>query len=126
MADLACADQISCGSPLQLLALVDHRAIAAMPGQPLPAELQEFLAKHIDSIAQLEALLLLREGSDVVWDVQTTAKRLYIGEQEAEEVVGLLAGHGFIVFEESGYRYRPQSQELARMVDVLADTTAAI
>jgi hypothetical protein len=92
-----------------------------MPSQPLPAELQEFLAKHIDSIAQLEALLLLREGLDVVWDVQTIAKRLYIGEQEAEEVVGLLTGHGFIVLEESGYRYRPQSQELARMVDVLAE-----
>ena len=92
-----------------------------MSGHPLPAELQEFLIKHIDSIAQLEALLLLREGSDAAWDVQTTAKRLYIGQQEAEEILALLAAHGFIVLAENGFRYRPQSRGLARMVGLLAE-----
>jgi hypothetical protein len=37
---------------------------AGMPDQYLPAELQEFLARYIDSIAQLEGLLLLRGAPD--------------------------------------------------------------
>ena len=96
-----------------------------MSDQPFPAELREFLAKHIDSIAQLEALLLLRHSSDVVWDVQAIAKRLYIGEQEAEEVVAS-SPHMALSYEENGYRFRPKSHELAGMVDLLADTTGPI
>ena len=92
-----------------------------MSDQPLPAELREFLTEHIDSIAQLEALLLLRDGPDVAWDAQSTAKRLYIGEQEALEALAQLAAHGLIARGASSYKFDPQSEELSRMVDLLAD-----
>jgi hypothetical protein len=92
-----------------------------MSDQPLPAELRAFLTEHIDSIAQLEALLLLRDGPDVVWDAQSTAKRLYIGEREALEALAQLAAHGLIAREASSYKFDPQSEELSRMVGMLAE-----
>ncbi|HEY7085839.1 MAG TPA: hypothetical protein VH519_13610 [Hyphomicrobiaceae bacterium] len=59
-----------------------------MQNHVLPAELQAFLENHIESIAQLEALLLLAGTPGVVWDPRAAAKRLYIGEHEA---LGVLA-----------------------------------
>jgi hypothetical protein len=91
-----------------------------MPDDLIPAELREFLARHVDSIAQLEALLLARSSPNGAWDVPTTAKRLYIGEQEATETLAHLAEHGLLVRQGAGYRFGPQSSELMRLVDVLA------
>ena len=49
-----------------------------MVDQPLPDEITAFLLTHIDSIAQLEALLLLRASPRLEWSAETVAKRLYI------------------------------------------------
>ena len=92
-----------------------------MPDQTLPAELQEFLAKHIDSIAQLEALLLLRESPAMAWQGQNLAKRLYIEEQEAQQVLSHLSAHGFVVRESEACRYAPANDELERLTGLLAD-----
>jgi hypothetical protein len=88
----------------------------------LPAELQEFLARHIDSIAQLEALLLLRSRPLVDWDAQNTAKRLYIAEREASETLTHLAAQGLLSADSGGYRFAPQNQELLAMADLLAES----
>jgi hypothetical protein len=80
-----------------------------------------FLAGHIDSIAQLEALLLLRSMPGTTCDTKGIARRLYIGEREAEETLVHLAAHGFLAGDANGYRFGPQSEELSRMVELLAD-----
>jgi hypothetical protein len=90
-----------------------------MMDQPLPAELQEFLAAHIDSIAQLEALLLLRGAPDVVWDVEGTARRLYIDEQQASQVLAQLCAEGLVEAEAGSFRFRPRSDALLRMAALL-------
>lgn len=90
-----------------------------MTDQPLPAELQEFLAKHIDSIAQLEALLLLRDAPDVAWDVQATARRLYIDDQQASHVLAHLCAEGLVESEAGTFRFRPRSDELSRLAGLL-------
>ena len=87
---------------------------------PLPAELRNFLARHIDSIAQLEALLLLRAAPEV-WDVPRTAGRLYVGEQEAAETLAHLAAHGLLAHAPGGYRFCPATRELLDMAALLAD-----
>jgi hypothetical protein len=92
-----------------------------MPDQALPAELREFLAKHIDSIAELEALLLLRESRETVWYVHSLAKRLYVEEQQAMEVLSQLGAHGFVKGDANGYRYAPISDELDRLTGLLAE-----
>jgi hypothetical protein len=89
--------------------------------EPFPGELRDFLARHIDSIAHLEALLLLRSAVDATWDAQTTAQRLYIAAPEAAEVLAHLAAHGFLARNENGYRFDPETQDLRGMTDLLAE-----
>jgi hypothetical protein len=92
-----------------------------MAFEPLPAELREFLTRHIDSIAQLEALLLLRGAPDTVWSERDAAARLYVGGQEAAEALSHLAALGLLTRTSAGYRYAPRSDELLRAADLLSD-----
>lgn len=92
-----------------------------MPEQLLPAELREFLENNIDSIAQLEALLLLRDASDTVWDTQSIAKRLYAPEHDALKALAHLAGCGLITRKGDRYEFDPQSDGLSQSVALLAD-----
>lgn len=89
----------------------------------IPNDVREFLLQHIDSIAQLEALVLLRADPSCVWDAETIAKRLYITPQEASVVLERLAGNSFLATSPElpdGYRYQPASSELALMVNRVA------
>jgi hypothetical protein len=44
----------------------------------IPDDVRAFLLQHLDAIAQLEALLLLRADPTCAWSAETIAKRLYI------------------------------------------------
>jgi hypothetical protein len=92
-----------------------------MPDGVLPAELRGFLEDHIDSIAQLEALLLLRNAPDVLWDLQDMAKRLYVGEAESLAILAHLTAHGLIRRDGDGYRLDPQSDGLLHAISLLTD-----
>ena len=89
----------------------------------IPDEVRAFLLQHIDSIAQLEALLLLRADPTCVWRAETLAKRLYITTQEATVVLERLAVDNFLTTPQDlpgSYQYHPASSELADMVDRIA------
>jgi hypothetical protein len=93
-------------------------------GEPLiPDDVRAFLLRHIDSISQLEALLLLRGDPSCLWNPDRMAQRLYITTQEAAEVLKWLAMRGFLTVSpdlHDSYRYQPASEELAQMVDRVA------
>src|SRR5262245_45212297 len=89
----------------------------------IPDDVRVFLLQHIDSIAHLEALLLLRTAPTCTWSAETIAKRLYITTQEATVVLERLAADGFLNTPPDlpgGYQYHPISGELADMVDRVA------
>jgi protein tyrosine phosphatase (PTP) superfamily phosphohydrolase (DUF442 family) len=89
----------------------------------IPADVRTFLLQHIDSIAQLEALLLLRSAPTCLWSAETVAKRLYISTQEAAMVLERLAEESFVTMSQdvpNTYQYQPASDELAHMVDRIA------
>jgi hypothetical protein len=89
----------------------------------IPPEIRQFIAGSIDSIAQLEALLLLRGNAHVAWSAEAVAKRLYISEQEAAPLLGRLLDDGLLAAEGHAaglYRYRCSSAELERLVEQLA------
>jgi hypothetical protein len=89
--------------------------------------MKAFLLQHIDSIAQLEALLLLRADPTCTWSAETTAKRLYITTDEAAMVLEQLAADSFLTTPQDvpgGYQYHPASSEVAQMVDRVADLYA--
>jgi hypothetical protein len=92
-----------------------------MTDEPIPADLRDFILKYLDSVAHLEALLLLRANPEVSWDIPTTAKRLYIAEQQASEVLGRLCTDGLLQCERGIYRYEGQSADHRSMTDRLAD-----
>ena len=86
----------------------------------IPGDLRDFILRHIDSIAQLEALLLLRAHAGEDWDAKLTAARLYAREPEVAEALARLCADGFLCCNASNYRYAPQSGEQQAMVERLA------
>ncbi len=95
-----------------------------MADELLPGEVKAFLLRHIDSIAQLEALLLLRANAEIVWSADTLAKRLYTTAQETAEILARLCTDGFLAALSSQpllYQYHCTSSEQAHLVDQVAE-----
>jgi hypothetical protein len=90
----------------------------------IPLEVRQFIFHRIDSIAQLEAVLLLRQSPDSWWEIKEVADRLYISEDQCFPVLEGLRRQGLLVCmgekTKPVYRYRPDTGELREMVDRLA------
>lgn len=91
-----------------------------MPDE-IPDDLRDFIVQQIDNIAQLEALLLLRDNPDESWDSNRIATRLYINEGESARILSSLNQHGFLKLSDDGYRYACRQAELETMVTRLAE-----
>lgn len=90
----------------------------------IPDDIKQFILMGIDSVAHLEALLLLRTGANDKWEVPVVAQRLYITEQETSQVLKRLCEQGLVMIngkEPLLFQYRPKSAELARMIDRMAE-----
>jgi hypothetical protein len=91
-----------------------------MTDELVPDDLRSFILEHIDSVAQLEALLLLRREAGREWDAESTARRLYVSDTVAGEILSRLRADQLLSSREGFFRYAPASPELAAMVDRLA------
>jgi Mn-dependent DtxR family transcriptional regulator len=96
-----------------------------MTDDVVASDIRDFLLAHIDSIAQLEALLLLRANPSEPWDAARAARRLYVSERESHEALARLYADGLLSQSEGGFRYTGVAAETARMVDRLAEAYAA-
>ena len=85
---------------------------------PVPATLRAFLLEHIDSVAQLEALLLLRRAGKPL-PVGAVAAALYVPEPVASAELATLQARGLIEAGPEGWRFLASP-----MVDLLAETYA--
>jgi hypothetical protein len=92
-----------------------------MTDELVPDDLKTFILAHIESVAQLEALLLLRREAKREWDAQSLAKRLYVPDNAAAEVLGQLRTAGLLAATGPLYRYEPATPGLSAMVDRLAE-----
>ena len=90
------------------------------PEDRIPAEVRAFLLDHIGSIAQLEALLLLRASPQERWDAASTATRLYMSPRDVEPMLSQLCRDRLLVCEDGVYRYAPEPAERRLVVDRLA------
>lgn len=93
-----------------------------MADDPVPKRLRDFIARHIDSVAQLEALLLLHSNPAERWGIESVANRLYIAPGETLEVLERLCRDGLLSGENGGFRYDCAAPELRQIVDELAQT----
>lgn len=92
-----------------------------MSQEPIPAELRDFLISTIESIAQLEALLLMRASPEQSWTARSAADRLYVSEREAAEVMRHLVSAGLATQLDGDFLYGPRAPKLAVLVDQLAE-----
>lgn len=95
-----------------------------MTDEPVSDDLRQFTLEHIDSIVQLEALLLLRKHPGQDWHVASAALRLYVTDEVAAEALAQLHARGLLVSDGKLYRYGPKTAAQAEMLDRLADTYA--
>jgi len=98
-----------------------------MGGEFIPEQVAQFIVEKIDSVAELEALLLLRSSPEQRWTVETLARRLYIDVKQTAALLIDLCTQGFVVddaAEPSSYRYRPRSEELRELLDRVAEVHA--
>lgn len=93
-----------------------------MADQPIPDDVRDFILRNIDSIAELEALLLLHAHSSDSWTVGAVARRLYTSEQDIAEVLERLAEDGFLTVIDGAYRFACKTPEQQTMVDRTAET----
>jgi len=91
-----------------------------MVEQIIPDDVRDFILRHIDSVAYLEALLLLRGEPNETWDVRTTARRLYTPEAEIAELLERLREDGLLSGGQGLYRYDCASEQQRHTVDRLA------
>ena len=88
----------------------------------LPSELRAFLHSCIESIEQVELLMILR-GSESLRTARQIGDDVRVPTAVTRRNLDTLAARGILevsVETETYYRYRPKSAELARYCDLLA------
>ncbi len=86
----------------------------------LHQELRRFIYS-IASIPHLEAILLLHQHSEQGWDASTIARRLYITEDLADNMLIDLRAAGICMERKGVFTYAPESEELRALIAELAD-----
>lgn len=89
----------------------------------VPVEVQQFVLERIGSIAQLEALIMMRNAPDTWWSSSSLAERLYIGERACRGELDALKTQGLLLGRQEDigwcFRYAPSAGELRELVDRL-------
>jgi hypothetical protein len=88
----------------------------------IPKEVQAFLDQYIDSVPQLELLLLLRGQREKRWTLSEIVGRLYTTGDFTRELLSALIARHLVESEADAYRYGPATPELAERVDRTATT----
>ena len=90
-------------------------------------EVKTFLAQHIESILELEVLLLLRADPQRSWTGAQLAKELKIDQTWANEQLARFASRGILARTDAPdpqYRYSPSDPQLDATVAAVADAYA--
>lgn len=84
--------------------------------------IEEFIRTQVGTVDSLRALLLLRSNPEIHWDAVTVSGRLYILPAAAARTLDGLVAQGLLeAGEDLCYFYRPQTPELAALVERLAE-----
>jgi len=91
-------------------------------GNEIPAHVLRFLEENIDTVPQLETLLMMSEAPDRSWLIADVASRNYITEQRATDTLNALQRRDLVSSEDSPPRFRfsPEKDEVRTLVADLA------
>lgn len=96
-----------------------------MAAKALPDDIVRFLNQHIDSVEQLEVLLLLHRAAESTWTAEMVAAALYTQPASAARRLAALHADGLIEAaprQPDAYRYVPDPSGTGEMISNLADT----
>jgi len=85
----------------------------------VPDVVREFIIKRIDSIAQIEALLLIRSSPQAEWSAAQIAARLYVSEAEAADALDRLCAADLLRSLDGKYRLEGIPSQHAALIDQL-------
>jgi hypothetical protein len=92
----------------------------------IPEDVRLLIQRYIDSIEQLEILLLLHASSREQWTPDSVSRALYSTPSSTGRRLKTLHGQGFLGLDDSSspptYSYQPASTELDATVARLAET----
>lgn len=95
-----------------------------MTSPDIPARVLQFLAERIDTVPQLEALLLLWEDPQRLWSEEEVAARIYVSRPAASAILQQLQRHQLVVTAEPAstvrYRYNPQWEATGEVIAEVA------
>lgn len=93
-----------------------------MTHEVVPDAVRTLIAERIDSIPELEAVLLLRQHRDQSWSVEEAGQRLYVSSTVAGHILAVLCDRGLLARTDLGFQYAPATPELEASVTLLANT----
>jgi hypothetical protein len=100
-----------------------------MATEDIPADLRDFLLRYIDSVAQLEALILLNDAPEG-WTPNRLAARLYIPDDQALPLLHSLRETGFVEIANDQFRYTggnaEQQQTIRRLTEYYASHIVSV
>jgi hypothetical protein len=88
-------------------------------GSSIPDDVRRFILTSIPSVPYLEALLLLRADPRQQWDCGQLARRLYLSEKNAAQLLAALHEAqvlGMSADAEANFHYHPATPELDAMI----------
>jgi hypothetical protein len=86
----------------------------------LPSDIRDFIDSHIDSVEQVEALVLMRADPKREWTAEEMAKSLYTSPESASARLGHLHRKGLLSEVRSDavrYRYEQRTPRLRKAVE---------
>lgn len=93
-----------------------------MTEQGLSEEAKKFITEQINSLEQLEILLLLHERRDKEWTAQEVSHELRLSQSSVATRLADLQKQGLLAVEEASdplYRYDPQNPTIEATIDSL-------
>jgi hypothetical protein len=91
-----------------------------VPSVEIPEAVRRLIIERIDSVSELEALLLLREEPTRSWTAEEAGQRLYVSTAVAGYILAVLTERGFFAKQGDGWVYAPVGADTAASVDQLA------
>jgi hypothetical protein len=86
----------------------------------IPPTVREFIVRHIDSVSQLEALLIVHAHPEERWEVGRIASRVYTSDRELGAVLERFVAEGFLKREGDFYQYDAKDPAIDHTIDELA------
>lgn len=83
-----------------------------MPEQDVPDDVREFIIKHIATVVQLEALLLVSSRPGDCWSLRQVAVRLYASEEETARGLNELCAGGLLICADGHYNLNTSAENV--------------